>query len=332
MHPLLSRLLLILLLCCGTAQAQDLNPANLYRALAPLPKTRLEVQGAVMDVAFQAQDLSLSQAEVVAWIEQRAQWVSAFYGRFPVDRVEVLVDSAEGDRVLAGIAWGQPYPALRVTLGRKATLDALNRDGLLIHEMIHLGTPMLPNKAFWFLEGVADYSATLVRAKIGAINETQAWRGLVRSMWQAIPKMGERGLDYPMNGSRVYWAGVYYCMQADLRLRQQSDNQIGFMDALRHLNRETRGIADYTSLDRVLTTLDGVDGGATFRDLYQEMREEPVSPDLPLIWLQLGLRFDDDLLEFDNTTELAPLRAAIMRRYDEESALAAESPAANAVP
>jgi hypothetical protein len=45
--------------------------------------------------------------------------------------------------------------------------------------------------------------------------------------------------------------------------------------------------------------------------LHDEWGSKPVTPDLDALWRDLGLRFKDGSLEFDDAAPLAAIRAAI---------------------
>jgi len=48
------------------------------------------------------------------------------------------------------------------------------------------------------------------------------------------------------------------------------------------------------------------------QDLYAQMKDKPMSPDLPALWKQLGISERGDSVEFDDEAPLAATRKAIM--------------------
>ena len=65
-------------------------------------------------------------------------------------------------------------------------------------------------------------------------------------------------------------------------------------------------------IDRVLKIGDEATGTTVLQDLYAQMKDKPVSPDLQELWQQLGIRLQGDSVELQDDAPLAATREAIM--------------------
>ena len=73
-----------------------------YDAFDRLPKTNLEIAGGTIQVAFAPGDITLPTEKVLDWIRMSARAVTAYYGRFPVTSLKLLLAKSRN----------QPVPAL----------------------------------------------------------------------------------------------------------------------------------------------------------------------------------------------------------------------------
>ena len=103
-----------------------------YAAFDQLAATHVTVGGADIVIGFAPGVIDLPHAEIVEWITSSAAVVAAFYGVFPVTRVRVLIVPDEGDAVRSGTAFAYGGAALRIVLGRAATMSSLAGEWILI--------------------------------------------------------------------------------------------------------------------------------------------------------------------------------------------------------
>ena len=295
------------------AQADELlpMPPPLYLTLADLPKTRVPAAAGELDVAFAPGLFARPYGELLDWARLSVAAVSTYYGRFPVRHGELLVVPVPGDTVRAGIAYGDPYPAVRVLLGQEVGAEALARDGLLTHELVHLATPMVARRHYWLLEGIATYVGPITRAQAGQLSEEEVWAGFARGMAKGLPQEGDGGLDGTSNRAREYWGGTLFCLLADLRIRQQTGNRLGLQDALRAVIAQGGGIADAWPVERLFRVGDQATGTRVLSELYDEMKDKPVQVDLAALWDSLGVRMESDRAILDAAAPLAAVRQAI---------------------
>jgi hypothetical protein len=120
-----------------------------YDAFDRLPQTDLEIAGSTIHVAFAPGDIALPREKVLDWIRTSAKAVSAYYGRFPVSSLRLLLVPVEGARIRGGTTWGYRGAAIRIPLGRDSTEDVLRRDWVMVHEMVHTALPDLDERYGW---------------------------------------------------------------------------------------------------------------------------------------------------------------------------------------
>src|SRR2546423_4876215 len=73
-----------------------------YDAFDRLPKTDLDVPGAMIHVAFAPGDVTLPREKILDWIKTSARAVATYYGRFPVGSLKLLMVPVNGPRVRGG--------------------------------------------------------------------------------------------------------------------------------------------------------------------------------------------------------------------------------------
>ena len=101
-------------------------------------------------------------------------------------------------------------------------------------------------------------------------------------------------------------------MLADVEIRKKTANRFGLRDAMRAVLRASGGVAFEMPIERVMKVGDEATGTTVLQDLYAQMKDKPVSPDLPALWKQLGIRASGDSVEFQDDAPLAATRKAIM--------------------
>lgn len=245
------------------------------------------------------------------WIEQSADAVAMYYGRFPVPEVYVHVVA----RNRAGVGGGQTFPGevpvIRIRAGLQSAPDQLlKRDWEMVHEMVHLAFPWMELKHNWMAEGLAVYVESIARLQAGHMSRQQVWGEFIRQMPKGLPQPGDGGYEVTVNWGRTYWGGALFCLLADIRIRQETGNRFGLQHALRAINaerdfrrewdfRETLAIGDAATGRRVLVTQ------------FDEMKNVAVSPDLEALWQSLGVTMAGTTVAFDDGAALAGVRKAI---------------------
>jgi hypothetical protein len=295
----------------GTA-ADYSNPNNVYQALIERPGTDIPAQQGTIHLTF-ADPASPERAGVVVlWLKTAQHAVEIYFGRFPVEKVGVLVLDAPGNKTAGGTTWGFAGPAMVLRLGRDATVETLANDWQLVHEFTHLSLPQLDRQHHWLEEGVATYVEPIARVQAGQLAESQVWRDMIRDLPQGLPQPGDQGLDRTHTWARTYWGGALFCFVVDVEIRRRTHNRAGLQTALRAIDRESKGHGADWSIDQVIASGDHATGVPVLRETYNSWKWTPVSPDLNRLFLDLGIGISNGELKYDETAPLAEIRHAIM--------------------
>src|SRR5213082_1204088 len=122
----------------------------------------IHANGIALSLLVRKGSLAVSDDQIVTWVRNSAHAVATYYGRFPVERAAVEIMPVDGSEV--GQGQETPYarmPSIRLTLGSRTR--SLDDDWVLVHEMVHLAMPSLPDEQVWFEEGIASYVEPIAR-------------------------------------------------------------------------------------------------------------------------------------------------------------------------
>jgi predicted metalloprotease with PDZ domain len=254
-------------------------------------------------------NLSQSRPELVEWVRRGAVAVSGYLGRFPVKHLFIAIHGGGDEPVGGGVTHGGSR--IDVRLGPSAKTADLDQDWVMTHEMFHLAFPTLDDRYLWMMEGLSDYLEPVARARAGQLTARDVWREFVEGLPQGLPAAGDRGLDNTRTRERIYWGGNLYWLLADVRIRVRTNNRHSVDDAIRAiLAAGGNGGADWT-LDRVLTAGDKATGTTVLKDLHDELGPKPGNADLDELWRQLGVKYRNGNVSFDDAAPRAKIRASI---------------------
>jgi hypothetical protein len=282
--------------------------------------TVLHIGGGAIEVNFRSNEFDLPREAMLDWISTGARAVSTYFGRFPVPqaRLEIVMAGARrggggrgGGARVSGVTFAEGGARSRLTVGQHVTVQDLQRDWVLTHELVHYGFPSMDEDHHWIEEGSATYIEPIARAAVGNLPVTQVWGDMVRDMPQGLPTTGDEGLDHTHTWGRTYWGGALFCLLGDVEIRRKSHNKKGLVDALRAINRAGGNIESDWPLERALHFGDKATGGKALMTLYGQMAAKPMPVDLADLWKQLGVRREGGQVAFDSTAPLAQVRAAI---------------------
>jgi hypothetical protein len=269
------------------------------------PELTVLTRGATPDVGA---------AAVSDWIQRSAAIVGGYFGEFPVKALTIRVSTTDGAAMGSGRTFGYPRPWIDIGLGQHVSTQALDEDWVLVHEMTHLSLPAVADEQNWLAEGVATYVEGIARVQYGNMTDVSLWREYVLSMPKGLPHSSDAGLDHTHTWGRTYWGGALYCLAADVRIREQTHNRRGLQDALRAIAQAGGGMATPWSMEHIVSVGDLATGTSVMKDLYLQMKDSPVAPDLDALWIELGIRLTGVGVEFDDSAPLAAERRAITRR------------------
>lgn len=281
-------------------------------AAAPA-RAQIEMGGGRIDVVFEAKETGVPQDMLLAWIKTAARAVTDYYGRYPVRRLVVRIESIDGDAIESGKTFGTREGGLiKVAVGRSTTAAHFARDWLMTHEMVHLAFPDVPERHHWIEEGIATYVEPIARARRGGLSAEQLWAEMVRDLPQGLPEAGDRGLDFTPTWGRIYWGGALFCLLADVEIHRRTANAKGLKDALRGILAAGGSINADWDLERTLAAGDEATGAPVLQELYARMRAAPHPVDLEEMWRKLGIERRGRSVALKDDAPWAAVRRAIV--------------------
>jgi hypothetical protein len=259
----------------------------------------------------------LQTEDVLRWVRRAADAVTVYYGVFPVRHARVVVIQNQGNgRGIHGTTWGDTdgvQGLSKMRLGGGVAKADLDSDWTMTHEFVHMALSSLPDESHWLEEGLATYVEPIARAQAGQLSAEQVWRGMVQGMPYGEPQSGDLGLNKTHTWSRTYWGGAMFCLIADVKIREATQNRKGLQDALRAIVAARATIDTEWPVERVLSVDDKATGTTVLSDLYRSWKDRPVAIDLNQLWLDLGVRVESSGIEVDSHSPLASIREAITR-------------------
>ncbi len=279
---------------------------------------RISVGDADVHVDLAPSDFDLAPPVILRWISNAATAVRMYFGRFPVDRALVRVRAvANRSGVRGGTTYGGAQARTVITLGQHATERELDEDWTMTHEFVHLGFPSMERRHHWIEEGLATYVEPVARAQAGTLPVERVWGDMMRDMGQGQPGADDRGLDFTHTWGRTYWGGAMFCLLADVRYRERTENRRGLQHALRGILAAGGNIQAEWPIERAFKTGDDAVGAPVLMELYAEMKDKPEATDLDALWSRLGVEFSKGRVVFHDAAPLAGVRRGITMPFDQ---------------
>jgi hypothetical protein len=264
------------------------------------------------EVNLPEQELTASDAELEAYVEQGATAVAKYFGRFPMKHVFINIRAVNGDRIRFGRSSPQNGGTVMLLIGHDAGSEAFHHDWTLTHEMVHLAFPATKGDNHeWLGEGMATYVEPIARAQSGFIPDREVWRQFVDYMPRGLPRSSDGGMDSARGIGRVYWGGALFCLVADIEIRKQTRNRKSLKDAFRAILQDDGTIGWEWKIETIFETGDRATGTHVLENLYGNWRDRPVNVDLDQLWRDLGIERKDDSVIFHDNAPLASIRKAI---------------------
>src|SRR5215469_1861778 len=183
---------------------------------------QLAAKGSKIDVEVGPGDLMVSGEELKRWVQNAADAIVAYYGRFPVPHLRIQIEPSGGNGIRGGKTFGRGGGLIVVHVGSQTPGIELASDWMMTHEMVHLTFPSMADEHHWIEEGIATYVEPIGRIQAGQMDPAEMWRDLVRDMPKGEPRTGDKGLDHTHTWGRTYWGGALYCLRADVEIRRQT--------------------------------------------------------------------------------------------------------------
>lgn len=287
-----------------------------YSVFGRFRETRLTLPGpggagtATIRLVTLDQPTEMPADAIEAWVADTANAASRFWQGFPVDRLLlVLLPQAGREGVPYGRVIGGGGASLLTVLGARAQPEQLQADWVLIHEMVHLGSPFVW-RAPWLTEGLATYFEPIIRFRAGRRSETSLWAEFAQDMPRGLDALEREGLERSRRG--MYWGGAIFMLLADLEVRERTRGRLGLEDCLRAVLRQGGDATRVVDLDWMIDACDAALGSATIRGLSQRFVRSQGPVDLDAIWRRLGvIRRQDGQVLLDDAAPDAWLRRAI---------------------
>jgi hypothetical protein len=267
--------------------------------------------GSTIHVHLPASPPGPLKSAIQIWISKAAAAVSNYYRRYPVPTVDITVNLRNRLGTGGGHTSGWNGARIEIAVGRNTTAAEFDDDWIMTHEMVHLAFPSVAEKHHWIEEGLATYIEPVARARVGQLTPEKVWGDMVEGMPKGLPDRGDRGLDQTPTWGRTYWGGAMFCLYSDVEIRRRTNNQKGLEDAMRAILEKNGNIQTEAELTDLLATGDKATGVPVLMELYRQWSGQPITPDLSVLWKQLGVISTDDTVRFDDTAPLAAVRKAI---------------------
>lgn len=273
------------------------------------------IELAVLDAPFEP-----TPAGLRAWISDAAASVALLYGRFPRDRLQVIVypiNAFDDGSVYFGMAMRGGGPGVILLMNAHADEAQLPGGWTTVHEFLHHGMPFVDDA--WMAEGWVSYYTEVMRTRMGHRDESMGWQKLYDAF--------QRGRRTSRGGSlqgasdhmhrtfayqRVYWGGAAIAFLTDVALRRDSGGTRSLDDAMRELRR-CCGDADHDwPADELLARLDHWYGKPLFSEIAHHYLPSNDFPPIEEGFEALGIHVQDGVVALDEHHPGAAMRRDLM--------------------
>lgn len=214
---------------------------NAWAGFGHYEPLRFTAAACEFEVAVLAGPRKLSDAGIERWLSVAAEAVAQLYGRFPRDRVSVVVipSAAWGSSpVVFGMARRGGGGSVMLLVNESARDDELPGEWVAIHELLHLGMPLVAEP--WMSEGFVTYYTQVVRARAGLFKAEDQARAALEALASGFAgRRGSRSLESASASMRqqgayrqVYWGGAALAFDLDLSIRSASQNRRSLDDLM----------------------------------------------------------------------------------------------------
>ncbi|HET9953309.1 MAG TPA: hypothetical protein VFQ61_02330 [Polyangiaceae bacterium] len=294
-----------------SAFAHELPVAS-YAALGEFDRYSAHVGASELEIAVLGSRYALSPERLRDYVLDGARLVADFYGRFPVPHVFVSVVSVpEVDSIVFGRLLPESGPGIVLLVGEKAGEAALERDWVLVHELLHLGVPSFDNEGKWFDEGLATYFEPLIQARAGRRSSQAAFSEFAREMPRGLGALTQHGLETAKTSGGIYWGGALFCLIADVEIRRASGGRVGLEAGLRAILEHGGNASEVWDLQDALKVADSAFPHPVLLPLKQRFADGTSAFDLAELWNALGVELRGPDVTFDDSAPLARVRQTL---------------------
>ena len=200
-----------------------------FLALGRFATTTLTRRGVELTAVRLGDGWAIDDAGVERWLARTIDGVGDVQGRFPVERVLIVLVPAPGAGVHFGMVRRGGGPSVAFLASTASTADDLTRSWVPWHELSHLHLPQMRQRDAWLYEGLATYYQEVLRARAGVQSPAEAWAELTDGFTRGARRRGTgaalatEAAEMGRTGAyqRVYWAGTAFALHADVALRMR---------------------------------------------------------------------------------------------------------------
>ena len=157
---------LLLTLACITSTISNANAED-------TSEYQLKIKDSTINLAFAPEasnkHFTIGHQKIVQSIEMSANAVADYFQQFPVKNLNIKINPGNGSRI-GGTAYHNSTPLVVLRIRTDITEQQLQKDWVIVHEMVHLAFPPMRRKHSWAEEGLATYIEPLVRLRAGTIS------------------------------------------------------------------------------------------------------------------------------------------------------------------
>lgn len=256
--------------------------------------------------------LKIAPEQIAAWVSAVAEGNRRFWARSPAKGGLVVLIPTQRGGVPFGRVLSLGGAVVTVLVGETATNKELYDDWVLVHEFIHLGSPLMRDTGAWLNEGFATFYEPVLRTRAGWKSEDDVWREWISSMPRGMPAMTDIGLENAGRGG-IYWGGALFVLMAEIESLKASGGKIGFSDCLRTILAEGGDVTTKWPTMRFLDRCDALLGKTVIAPLAKQHIAKGSTMDLDRLWKRLGVSMaEGGAIRYDDKAELAWLRPLII--------------------
>jgi len=292
-------------------------------ALGHFQVDEVQIAGTRLDLAVLDAPHRATRKGIRSWISAAVSAVADLYGRFPTERVLILVQPVPARRppVIFGSAMRAGGGHVHLLMAAAAADEDLPGEWVAVHEMTHLGMPWTFDGDAWMQEGFVTYYQEVLRARAGFLTEQQAWQNIHEGFGRGRVSGGRRPLSIESremgrshNYHRVYWAGAAIALLIDVELRRRSKGVQSLDEVMRLFHSRFGGTSGPHRGSDLLVAVDRLIGQSLCSVVAETCLRSRAFPDVSAVYEVLGLSVVDGRIVLRDEAPLAAVRKAIMRR------------------
>lgn len=223
------------------------------------------------------------QQKIKQWLEVAQTATEETLGPYPFP-VDLHINSRKANEPVPWAnTWREGTQSIHFYIDTRFSLKRFVEDWTSYHEVSHLALPYLGSRNRWFAEGFASFMQYQIMHNAGVLKKTprQSYRFKL-SPHLSKYQQDESAMDVISNlfnkkrYKAGYWAGAWYFIMADQRLKQQNMSLNGVVKQYLACCR----IQD-NSLNDVIKSWDDIVGKPLFSDLLDEFHTQPAHKVFP---------------------------------------------------